>query len=121
MTTGSSEPQEQWAVRRMELVSLLKHDRPQVYVSSELPRMDKMDDTPVRDLGEFETGALAKLKAGEDVVTRASLNRIEMLGALRASKSCLQCHNVERGQLLGAFSYSLVRDPLARAEDVPVH
>jgi hypothetical protein len=111
-----SEPEEHWAVRRMELVSLLKHDQPQVYVSSDLPRMDKMNDTPLRDLGEFETDALAKLNAGEDVVTRASLNRIEMLGALRASKSCLQCHNVERGQLLGAFSYSLVRDPLVRVE-----
>lgn len=116
-----SEPQEHWAVRRMELVSLLKHDKPQAYVSDELPRMDKIDNTPVRDLGEFETGALAKLKAGEDVVTRASLNRIEMLGALRAAKSCLECHSVERGQLLGAFSYSLVRDPLARVDDTPVY
>jgi hypothetical protein len=116
-----SEPQEHWAVRRMELVSLLKHDKPQVYVSAELPRMDKIDNTPLRDLGEFETGALAKLQAGEDVVTRASLNRIEMLGALRAAKSCLECHSVERGQLLGAFSYSLVRDPLARVEDPRVH
>jgi hypothetical protein len=117
---GPSEPQEHWAVRRMELVSLLKHDKPQVYVSAELPRMDKIENTPVRDLGEFETGALAKLQAGEDVVTRASLNRIEMLGALRAAKSCLECHSVERGQLLGAFSYSLVRDPLVRVEDTPV-
>lgn len=115
-----SEPEEHWAVRRMELVSLLKYDQPQVYVSSELPRMDKLDDAPVRDLGDFEADALAKLQAGEEVVTRASLNRIEMLGALRASKSCLECHNVERGQLLGAFSYSLVRDPLLRAGNTPV-
>ena len=106
------EPTEHWAMRRMELVSLLKHDKPQVYISDELPRLDKLDKIATRDLGMFEADALSKLNAGEEVVTRATVNRIEMLGALRASKSCLECHSVEHGQLLGAFSYTLVRDPL---------
>ena len=116
-----AEPQEHWAMRRMELVSLLKHDKPQVYVSDELPRLDKEGKTPVRDLGGFEADALTKLQAGEDVVTHATLNRIHMLGALRASKACLECHSVEHGQLLGAFSYTLVRDPLIKAKDAAVH
>jgi hypothetical protein len=30
-----------------------------------------------------------------------------MLGSLRAAKQCLDCHNVQRGELLGAFSYRL--------------
>lgn len=31
--------------------------------------------------------------------------------SLRASKQCLQCHKVQRGELLGAFTYELQRDP----------
>ena len=106
------EPTEHWAVRRLELVSLLKHKSPRVYISEELPRLEELEEAATRDLGDFETEGLAKLRAGEDVVTRASVNRIEMLGSLRAAKSCLECHSVERGELLGAFSYTLVRDPL---------
>lgn len=34
-----------------------------------------------------------------------------MLGAVRASNDCRQCHQVPRGTLLGAFSYELRRDP----------
>jgi hypothetical protein len=30
-----------------------------------------------------------------------------MLAALRAGKSCLDCHQEKRGKLLGAFSYGL--------------
>ena len=111
-----AEPQEQWAMRRLELVSLLKHDTPRVYISDELPRLDKVGKAATRELGGFEADALDKLSAGEDVVTQASRNRIEMLGALRASKNCLECHDVKHGQLLGAFSYTLVRDPLLKDE-----
>jgi hypothetical protein len=102
---------EQWALRRLELVSLLKHPEPKVYVSAELPRMDKLAEATVRGLGAFEEAALARLKEGEDVIAQATTNRIEMLGSLRAVKQCLQCHDAKRGELLGAFSYELIRDP----------
>ena len=42
-----------------------------------------------------------------------------MLGSLRATKECLQCHRVEHGALLGAFSYELLRDPQIDPSDVP--
>ncbi len=101
-----------WKVTRLQLVSLLMHDEPAVYVSKSLPRMSELAERPVtRELDDFEQSALAKLEAGENVVHRATLNRIEMVGAIRAVKHCLQCHEVERGALLGAFSYSLFRDP----------
>jgi hypothetical protein len=102
---------EQWALRRLELVSLLKHPEPKVYVSDELPRMEKLAEAIVRGLGAFEEEALARLKKGEDVIAQATTNRIEMVGSLRAAKQCLQCHDVQRGELLGAFSYELIRDP----------
>ena len=46
-----------------------------------------------------------------------------MLGSLRATKECQQCHSVEHGALLGAllgaFSYELLRDPQIDPSEVP--
>ncbi|MCA9068700.1 MAG: hypothetical protein KDA84_07245 [Planctomycetaceae bacterium] len=103
--------QEVWAIHRLELVSLLKHKEPAVYVSRNLPRMDKLLTVPTRALNPFEQSALKRLLEGEDVVMNGSLNKIEMIGSLRATKQCQQCHDVKTGTLLGAFSYELLRDP----------
>ncbi len=84
---GGDAAKETWLVTRLELVSLL------------------------RPLSEFEGRGLGALRAGEDVMTEATTNHIRMLGALRASAQCLDCHQVRRGDLLGAFSYDLQRDP----------
>jgi hypothetical protein len=102
---------ERWALRRLELVSLLKHDRPAVYVSDHLPRMDDLKKSRTRPLSEFEARALQAVRAGEDLVAEATTRRIEMMGSLRATKQCLDCHHAHRGDLLGAFSYELQRDP----------
>jgi hypothetical protein len=100
---------EQWAVVRLELVSLLKHDRPVVYVTNALPRMTDTDNAPVRALIPFEDKALNALKGGDDIATESSADHIRMLGSLRAGKQCLECHEVKRGDLLGAFSWELER------------
>jgi hypothetical protein len=102
---------EKWLVTRLELVSLLRYKEPAVYVSAELPRMDTLNKDRVRPLSDFEGSALAALRGGEEVVTEATTNHIRMLGALRASTQCLECHQVRRGDLLGAFSYDIQRDP----------
>jgi hypothetical protein len=111
---GKEKNKERWVLRRLELVSLLKHEKPVVYVSQELPRMENLRRAPTRPLGDFEEKALKNLQGGQDLVTEATVNRIRMLGALRASRQCLQCHNVQHGQLLGSFSYELLRDPALR-------
>ena len=98
-------------MHRLELVSLLKHAKPAVYVSRNLPNMEELSDVPTRPLNSFEQAALERLHKGMDVINKASLNKIEMIGSLRASKQCMQCHDVQRGALLGAFSYELLRDP----------
>lgn len=100
-----------WKLTRLELVSLLKHPTPVVYQSDHLPEMNKLKTAPTRPLNPFESASLAKLREGEEVQTSSTINRIEMLGAVRAAKQCLQCHEVPRGTLLGAFSYQLHRDP----------
>jgi hypothetical protein len=100
-----------WKVARLELVSLLKQETPRVYLSENLPRMDELSSVKTRAVTAFETAGLEKLVAGDDLHTASTPNRIEMLGSLRASKQCMQCHEVPHGTLLGAFTYELRRDP----------
>ena len=40
---------------------------------------------------------------------RETSEGVRMLGAIRSVEQCMKCHGGERGDLLGAFSYSLVR------------
>ena len=108
--TGDDE-QVRWLIEKLELVSLLKHATPRVYESENLPRMDDLRNAPTRDLDEFETDALARLRAGETLVVHQDRNVIRMVGPIVAVSQCLDCHSVNRGDLLGAFTYRLVRDP----------
>ncbi|WP_339909982.1 hypothetical protein [Symmachiella dynata] len=107
----NSDKSVRWLIEKLELVSLLKHDTPRVYESKNLPRMDELSTAPTRPLDEFETAALARLRAGETLVVHQDHNDIRMLGPIVAINQCLECHNVARGDLLGAFTYRLVRDP----------
>lgn len=97
-----------YRLARLELVSLLKHQQPVVYVSENLPNMDELRDVPTRPVTAFEGAALARLRRVEDLVTEDAGNQLKMLGAIRASETCLKCHRVRRGELLGAFRYELV-------------
>jgi hypothetical protein len=103
-----------WLTVRVELVSTLKHARPMVYASNHLPNMSELRSAQVRELDVFEHQALDLLIAGEDLVSDAEPDRIRALGSLRAIKQCLECHEVERGALLGAFSYEFLHDPPLR-------
>jgi hypothetical protein len=98
-------------LERLDLVSLLLHKDPVVYVSDQLPDMEKLRDAPTRELDEFEEDALAQLRGPKDLVFERTPSgdgtRVRMLGAVRAAKSCLVCHETQRGALLGAFSYKL--------------
>lgn len=115
---AANPPADHWQVSRLELVSLLKFDEPAVYVSENLPRMNELKEAGTRRLDAFEAQGLEKLQAGEEIVTTATLNEIRMLGAVRAAKQCMQCHDVARGELLGAFSYRMRRDPAISPDSV---
>jgi hypothetical protein len=91
------------------LVSLWLNDPPAVYVTENLPRMDELRAAPTRPLSQFETRGLERLAQGETLVVSSTADVIRILGAVRASKTCLNCHDAHHGQLLGAFSYVLVR------------
>lgn len=107
-TAALKDPQA-WTVERLELVSLLKFDEPRVYVLDHLPRMDQLasNEAPTRELDAFEAAALARLRTDVDVIVEEGDDAVRMLGSLRAATQCLDCHSVQRGELLGAFSYVL--------------
>jgi hypothetical protein len=98
---------QRWVIQDLELISLLKHEQPVAYISEHLPRMDELREAKTRPLNAFERDALEVLRRGEDLKVQNAPREIRMLGSIRAVKQCLQCHDVERGDLLGAFSYRL--------------
>ena len=98
-----------WDVARVELIGLVVHDKPVVYVSQHLPRMDELRGSPTRQPDEFEATALEVLRKGEDLHARGTEKAARMVGAIRAARQCTTCHGCERGELLGAFSYGLRR------------
>ena len=56
---------------------------------------------------DFEMAGLQSLRSGEDLFAHEQGGVLRAVGALRATKQCLQCHGGNRGDLLGAFSYNL--------------
>jgi hypothetical protein len=104
------DPADQWHVGRVDLVGLLLHPEPVAYVSANLPRMDELRAAPTRPLDPFEVEGLAALQRGEDLFVRGADRQVRMVGSIRATKQCLACHGGDRGDLLGAFSYTLRRE-----------
>ena len=102
------EPAGEWKVATLELVGLQRHEKPVVYVSPKLPRMDELKDAPIRPLAAFETTALKALREGADMHTGDNPGDVRFLGAIRSTKHCIECHGGERGALLGAFTYRLM-------------
>ena len=94
-------------VQTIDLISLLLYKKPVAYVSDELPRMDQLRKGPTRPLNDFESVGLAKLRKGEDLVVESSSSKMRLLGSIRSTKQCIECHDGQRGDLLGAFSYIL--------------
>lgn len=115
---GETHP-ERWRIGRLELVSLMKYDEPAVYVSEHLPRMKELQQAGTRPLNEFEVKGLEALRNGDEVIHDAGTNEIHLFGALRAATKCLECHSGQRGDLLGAFSYRLFRDPPVKVSNRP--
>jgi hypothetical protein len=99
-----------WVVAHVELVGLVVHEEPVVYVSANLPRMDDVRTVPTRPLDPFESEALDALRGGEEVYARGAGGSARMVGAIRATRQCVVCHGGSRGDLLGAFCYGLRRE-----------
>jgi hypothetical protein len=103
-------PFARWRILKLELVGLLLHETPVVYVSDHLPSMKDAKQLPTRSLDSFEKSTLSALERGEDIIPSREGDTLRILGSIRAAKQCLKCHDVERGSLLGAFSYTLRKE-----------
>ncbi len=103
--------EDEWKVASLELIGLLAHPKPTVYMTANLPRMDEAKTAPTRDPDEFETAGLKAIAKGQELYFGKSRTEplLRMVGGLRAAKSCANCHGCREGELLGAFSYTLVK------------
>jgi hypothetical protein len=97
---------EHYQLQTLDLMGLVVHDQPVVYVSPHLPGMDELREAPTRPPDDFEVAGLAALRRGDDLYARTGEEHIRAVGAIRSTKQCLSCHGGQRGDLLGAFSYT---------------
>jgi hypothetical protein len=96
-----------WRVQHVQLIGILSHEEPLVYLTDNLPSMEQVRQGKTRALDFFEEAGLPSLRQGDDLFIAQKGDTLRMLGALRATKTCLQCHDAQTGDLLGAFSYTL--------------
>jgi hypothetical protein len=107
-----------YLVQQLELVSFADRETPIAYVNRNTrPAKMTSKQAETRTLSEFEKRALLKLQIGRQFIYNGDAKQPEFVGALRASASCLKCHEAKSGDLMGAFAYRLqpVRDPFATA------
>ncbi len=104
----TDDKKELWKVRKVQLVGLVMHKEPVVYVTDKMPDMKEPKEVPTRALDDFEKKALEAIRGGENLKAEKRDKEIRMVGAIYAGQRCLTCH-AQKGQLLGAFSYQLER------------
>jgi hypothetical protein len=101
-----------WQIENVQLIGILQHEKPLVYLTQGLPSMEQVRQDKSRPLDYFEEAALPSLIEGDDLFIASKDKTIRMVGAIRATKVCQQCHDANIGDLLGAFSYTLRPAPI---------
>jgi len=97
-----------WEIKSLDLVGLVMHETPTVYISEKLPQMTELSKRPTREMDVFEMEGLEELMSGKDLYIRTKDEVVRVLGPVRAGKACMNCHtDVKEGDMLGAFSYTL--------------
>jgi hypothetical protein len=100
-----ADPNELW-LESVELIGLMR-EKPVAYVSDNLPRMEELRHAAVRPLDPFEQAALDAFARGEDMHVAEEGPTVRMVGPIRLTRQCLDCHRGRRGDLIGGLSYSL--------------
>ncbi|MEM7561150.1 MAG: hypothetical protein AAF394_18660 [Planctomycetota bacterium] len=128
---------EKFAVKELRLIGLGADEPRVYEASWVSMERDKLDRYKKRDLTDFENKSLRRMKAGLNLVWQLdqpkqttklvakqpvqSEHRLEykantetqprkqykLVGALRAQKSCIACHDAKPNALLGAFVYTM--------------
>ena len=102
----------QWRklVKDRSLDSVRVEPKSTVDATEKLTRMNEAKAAPTRDPDEFESAGREPLAGGKELDFGQSRTEplLRMVVGLRAAKSCTNCHGCREGELLGAFSYTLV-------------
>lgn len=97
-----------WEIKSLDLVGLVMHETPTVYISEKIPQMTELSKRPTREMDVFEMEGLEELMSGKDLYIRTKDEVVRVLGPVRAGKACMNCHtDAKEGDMLGAFSYTL--------------
>jgi hypothetical protein len=107
----AEDKKEQWKLRKLQLVGLVKHKDPVVYEAEKVPDMKEAKDVPTRELDTFEKTALEALRGGDNLKAEKRAKDMRVLAPIYAGARCAICHE-KKGELLGAFSYQLERVPV---------
>jgi len=97
----------EYNVTQLELISLLEHNPPAIYITSGRPSKDFLAHSETRPLTTVEQTLLQSIVSGQNVVITPDQNGLIMLGALRPQTACLECHDTNEQNLLGVFIYHL--------------
>lgn len=103
-----------WRVWNIHLVGLVKEGSPRLYLGHDHTDVKKRDTSKTRLLTTFETTALERMRKGEEIAVewsytgRGFMRKGTAMGSLRATESCIKCHEAKEGDLIGAFSYELI-------------
>lgn len=121
-----------YTVAKLNLIGLMKAEG-QVYEPSWISMMrNNLSDYPARSLTTNEEDAIRELRGGSNLVwshhpapfsqnRHANITELDLseqnrpltqdsytlIAPLRAGASCLDCHDAKRGELLGAFVYTM--------------
>jgi hypothetical protein len=114
----TDDKKEEWKVRKVLLVGLVKHKAPVVYLTEKMPDMKDIKEVPTRVLDAFEKTALEAIRGGDNLKAEKKGKDLRVLGPIYAGQRCTTCHET-KGQLLGAFSYQLERVPVEAEKKSP--
>lgn len=115
---AAKETTEKWRITNIDVVGNLMY-MPRTYMTKRIVAGKELSEVPSRIMDEFETKNLEKLRKelakpgfaknpdAEFATWQEVDGGIRVLGSLRATKGCLECHTAKEGQLLGALSYTL--------------
>jgi hypothetical protein len=107
-----------WVVKEVQLIGLVRHKDPVVYLSGEVDGAMKTGkkEEKTREPDKFEAKALEVIRGGGELVQAEKHGgTIRAVSGIYAGKQCAACHE-RPGEMLGAFSYRLaLEDAPAKA------
>jgi hypothetical protein len=110
-----------WVVKNVQLVGLVKHPDPVVYLGSEAAMIKGKTEEKTRRPDQFEAKALEVIRGGGELVQAEKQGgTLRAVSGIYAGRQCAKCHE-RPGEMLGAFSYLLaLEEPPAKGAGIGV-